>query len=291
MNVTSVPKKQHSLPLTSCSFSFITLSLTGSRKLLRNKDSGEFELKNSLLDQYASRSIELQMSLLQFASEYSIFKGAIRKHTSQVIVRTIPNYPSNPTSENYGLYTASFNLQNTSLGMEICQLPGVEVNLQQIFVLQLIIHSYRHVVLKIVFQTSIVTYFWLSSTYQMKTLKLTINHNYQNNKMSGCCFANCTHTLMYHKILTITQIGVLQQEIYQLTSSENAQNGSNLSVNHVAMLPTHHGKGISLQLMSTLSIKSKHMHIKSSRTITNSLLLIEIRSYYTHDYIGDSRIW
>ena len=61
-----------SLPLTSCSFSFITLSLSGSRKLLRNKDSGELELKNSLLDHYASRSIKLQMSLLQFASEYSM---------------------------------------------------------------------------------------------------------------------------------------------------------------------------------------------------------------------------
>lgn len=93
-----------SLPLTSCSFSFITLSLTGSRKLSRNKDSGELEVKNSFLDHYASCNIELDMSLLQFASEYSLFKGAVRKRSSHVIVRTIPNYSSNPSSENYGLY-------------------------------------------------------------------------------------------------------------------------------------------------------------------------------------------
>lgn len=38
---------------------------------------------------------------MQFASEYSIYRGEVKKRGSPVIVRTFPNYSDNPRGENY----------------------------------------------------------------------------------------------------------------------------------------------------------------------------------------------
>ena len=52
------------------------------------------ELDDSLLD----------CNLEQFVSQYSVVKGAIVQRKSPVIVRTIPNYSSNPNGPNYGKF-------------------------------------------------------------------------------------------------------------------------------------------------------------------------------------------
>ena len=43
-----------SLPLVSCSYSFITLSLTGNRRVAEDPESGELTLQQSLLDHYST---------------------------------------------------------------------------------------------------------------------------------------------------------------------------------------------------------------------------------------------
>lgn len=90
-----------SLPLMSCTFSFATVSLTGDRELARDHRSGELEIKQSLFDHYATRTTHLEMSILQFASQFSVYNGQIRSRSSPVIVRTFLNYSSNPQGENY----------------------------------------------------------------------------------------------------------------------------------------------------------------------------------------------
>ena len=83
-----------SLPLVSCTFSFITLSLTGSRKIAENHSTGELEIETSLLDHYSSRTTDPQMNILTFASDYSVSRGQVRKRPTPVIVRTFPTYSS-----------------------------------------------------------------------------------------------------------------------------------------------------------------------------------------------------
>lgn len=93
-----------SLPLVSCTFSFVALSLDGGRQLSKNKQSGEQILEPSLLDHYATRSGLRDVNLIQFVSTYSVYRGEVQKRPSPVIVRTFPQYPSNPGDERYGQY-------------------------------------------------------------------------------------------------------------------------------------------------------------------------------------------
>ena len=80
-------------PLISCSFMFATLSLTGSRSLARD-ETGELTIQQSLFDQYAARTTLLDMGLVDFASQFTLYKGEIRRRSSPAIVRTFPNYSS-----------------------------------------------------------------------------------------------------------------------------------------------------------------------------------------------------
>ncbi len=93
-----------SLPLVSCTFSFATLSLTGDRQIMKDAESGQLVVQQSLLDHYRNRTTNLDMSLLRFASEFTVHKGEVKKRPSPVIVRTFPHYSSNPRGENYELY-------------------------------------------------------------------------------------------------------------------------------------------------------------------------------------------
>lgn len=68
-----------SLPLVSCTFTFVTLSLTGSQRLVEDEDSGMLVIQKSLYDYYVTRNSNFDMSLLQFASEFSIFKGEAKR--------------------------------------------------------------------------------------------------------------------------------------------------------------------------------------------------------------------
>ena len=90
-----------SLPLTSCTFSFCTLSLTGGRKVIRNAEMDEISLHQSMLDLYSTRDTNLEHSLLQFASQFMEYKGELKKRSTPVIVRA---FSSDPLGNNYNLY-------------------------------------------------------------------------------------------------------------------------------------------------------------------------------------------
>ena len=93
-----------SLPLTSCTFSFCILSLTGDRKIKRDAETDKLSLHHSFLELYSRRTTNLQLSLLQFASEYIEYKGELKKRSTPVIVRAFPFYSSDPAGDNYNLY-------------------------------------------------------------------------------------------------------------------------------------------------------------------------------------------
>lgn len=90
-------------PLMSCSYMFVTLSLTGSRSLARD-ESGELTIQQSLFDRYAVRTTQMDMGLVQFASEFSLCKGEIRRRSSPAIVGTFPYYSPNPRGDKYDQY-------------------------------------------------------------------------------------------------------------------------------------------------------------------------------------------
>ena len=61
-----------SLPLVSCSYSFIAVSLYDSRQLTKDKDSGELVLQQSILGQYAARDGLSNTNLCQFVAQYTV---------------------------------------------------------------------------------------------------------------------------------------------------------------------------------------------------------------------------
>ena len=91
-----------SLPLMSCSFTFIAISLTGDRRI--SEIDSQLKIQPSILDDYANRTELMDINLIQFASEYSNVRGQLQKRSAPVIVRTFPNYSPNPEGENYGLH-------------------------------------------------------------------------------------------------------------------------------------------------------------------------------------------
>ena len=74
-----------SLPLLSCSFNFITISLNGSRKINRDKDTGEFELQKSFLDDYAQHESKIpdtqQPSNSSPMTDWTEFACSLSPHT------------------------------------------------------------------------------------------------------------------------------------------------------------------------------------------------------------------
>ena len=66
-----------SLPLVSCTFNFVTLSLTGDRRIVEDPESGQLVVQQSLFDHYCNRTTNLDISLLHFAAEFSVYKGDI----------------------------------------------------------------------------------------------------------------------------------------------------------------------------------------------------------------------
>ena len=56
-----------SLPLVSCTFSFVTVCLDGGYRL-RKAEHGEHSLELSILDHYATRSSLLDVNLIEFVS-------------------------------------------------------------------------------------------------------------------------------------------------------------------------------------------------------------------------------
>ena len=109
MSAQEVMHQLLSLKLFSSSFSVITVSLDGSRKLSFEED--QVTTEPSLLDDYATRSsfIDdhpkiLHLNFVQFVSQYFVSDGYLKKRTKPVIVQTFPKYSSSTKSPYYGLF-------------------------------------------------------------------------------------------------------------------------------------------------------------------------------------------
>lgn len=106
MSIQEVMHQILGLKLFSSTFQVITVSLDGTYKL-RMVD-GELQKEPSHLDRYAERqSVECSLkdiNFINFFSCYDTTKKTIVKRKSEIIVKTIPRYSSNPQSRNYGLF-------------------------------------------------------------------------------------------------------------------------------------------------------------------------------------------
>ena len=102
-------------PLYSCTFSFLCVSLDGSRRVRTGKDDndnqGDEASDPSVLDHYAVRANWqenipqiLTLNLVQFTSAYCVIKGELKPHKQEVVIRTFPDFSPNPSGKNYGKY-------------------------------------------------------------------------------------------------------------------------------------------------------------------------------------------
>jgi len=100
-----------SLKLHRSSFNVISVSLEGTRKV--NFTTSGIDSEPSYKDNYAARASlknptlktsVLDINFVTFVSQYTVVKGEIRKRRTDVVVRTYPNYLSNPSSQFYPQY-------------------------------------------------------------------------------------------------------------------------------------------------------------------------------------------
>ena len=106
-----------SLPLYSCTYSFVCVSLDGSSAIQTQTNTNgaqsaqQSATETSLLERYANRS-EVEstfqgittLNLCTFVATYTVYHGELRRRSYEVIVRTFPSYSPNPTSSTYGRY-------------------------------------------------------------------------------------------------------------------------------------------------------------------------------------------
>ena len=77
-----------SLPLVSCTYTFVTVSLDASRRLREDRGvTGEL-LVASVLDHYAVCTDLLELNSYTFISQYTVHHSTIQKRATPVIVRT-----------------------------------------------------------------------------------------------------------------------------------------------------------------------------------------------------------
>ena len=101
-----------SLPLVGCSFSFVTVCLENSRKVILDPENqGDDVLQTSVLKDYGehttmkSRYTGLsQLSLMQYVSQYTKVRGELTKRRNPHIVRTFPKISANPGGPDFGKY-------------------------------------------------------------------------------------------------------------------------------------------------------------------------------------------
>ena len=103
-----------SLPLYSCTYNFINVSLDGHKQIRTQRNADDTALTPSILDIYGQRSKYLakhptlmSFNLIQFASTFSSPKNdsdELNLRSNPVIVKTFPNYSEDPNGPNYALY-------------------------------------------------------------------------------------------------------------------------------------------------------------------------------------------
>ena len=101
-------------PLYVFSFSFICVSLDGSRQVCgnHNDDSNHGDQAlDPMLDHYVSRAHWpqhfpnlLQLNLVHFASTFYVTKGDLRRRSQKVVIRTFPTYSTNLPGKSYDKY-------------------------------------------------------------------------------------------------------------------------------------------------------------------------------------------
>ena len=105
------------LPLYSCTYSFVCISLDGSCAIQTEATDQDDQTAQqaatnlSLFNCYANRAkydstfpgITL-LNLCTFVARYTLYRGEIRQHSREAIVRTFPTYSSDPKSPTYGRY-------------------------------------------------------------------------------------------------------------------------------------------------------------------------------------------
>ena len=99
-----------SIKFVSATHEVITASLDGSRRVQLRANS-EICTAPSMLDTYAERykylKIDpqlLEYNFVEFASRFTFKASKLTRRDKTVIVKTYPNYSSNPKSEDYGLF-------------------------------------------------------------------------------------------------------------------------------------------------------------------------------------------
>ena len=109
MSVQEVPDQLLSIKLVSSSFQVISTSLDGSRRI--TVQSNLLHTEKSLLDLYATRDTYecdfpgiSNLNFIQFASSFCKGKIGIARRKTDVVVRTHPNYSSDPKGRSYSLF-------------------------------------------------------------------------------------------------------------------------------------------------------------------------------------------
>lgn len=109
MGVQEVMHQLLSIKLVSSSFQVISASLDGSRKI--QLENNVLRTEMSSLDLYAKRNVYQSdfpgisnLNFVQFTSRFCKGKVGINQRNSPVVVKTYPNYSSNPKGPYYGLF-------------------------------------------------------------------------------------------------------------------------------------------------------------------------------------------
>ena len=101
-----------SLPLIGCTYSFVTICLENSRKIILDAENeGNEVLQKSALQDYADRARARsrytglsQLNLMQYVSQYTKVRGELTRRASPCIVRTLPKISPNPKGPDFAKY-------------------------------------------------------------------------------------------------------------------------------------------------------------------------------------------
>ena len=101
-----------SMPLTGCTYNFVTVCLDNSRKVVMDIENGGDEvLQKTTVDEYGKRSTGnsryqglSQLNLMNYVSQYTRVRADLKKRAVPYIVRTFPKFSANPHGPDFGRY-------------------------------------------------------------------------------------------------------------------------------------------------------------------------------------------